>query len=150
MFRSLIFCLASTSALADVYKCEVDGKITFSERPCAENAQKIQVEDTDQGLQVDEDFVRHQDAVTSRVLHNQNIDLEIELIRRSSARRVAEYRKKRDNCDATTYRGPNSATGALREQRVKDCVSEFEALIQQEQQRRDNEIRELRREKRDP
>ena len=150
MVRFLSLCLFCMPAFADIYKCEVDGKIIYSERPCAEDAEKVEVEDTDRGLQVDKNFVRNQDAETNRVLHNQNIDLEIQEIRRSAARRIADYRQKRDNCDETTYRGPNNASSARREQTVKECINGFEALIQEEELRRDDAIRELRRDRREP
>ncbi|XQW86890.1 hypothetical protein ACOYR1_09280 [Thalassotalea piscium] len=33
------------SVLADVYKCEIDGKTTFSQFPCADNAEKITIKE---------------------------------------------------------------------------------------------------------
>jgi len=40
----LIACLVmfAASAAADIYKCEVDGQVTFSDRPCGSNAQKYE------------------------------------------------------------------------------------------------------------
>lgn len=38
-----LLALASAPVAAEAYKCEVDGKVTFSDRPCGENQEKVEV-----------------------------------------------------------------------------------------------------------
>lgn len=149
MIRFLSLCLFCIPAFADVYKCEIEGKVTFSGRPCAEDAEKVEVKDTG-GLQSDNPLLERQGGLTERVLHNQSIDLEIQQVRRSAAVRIADYRRQRDQCERNTYRAANNAAGALWEQALRDCINGFEERIQEEELRRDDTIRELRRDKQTP
>jgi len=69
----LLFMLLSCSAHADLYKCLVDGKPIFSERPCAPNAQKISGDD---GTISKERQEQAAEVARRERLHSENIDLQ--------------------------------------------------------------------------
>ncbi|PHI35960.1 DUF4124 domain-containing protein [Pseudoalteromonas sp. GCY] len=43
MMIPLILCVSSSTLAFEVYKCDVDGVITYSDRPCAKDAEKVKV-----------------------------------------------------------------------------------------------------------
>ncbi|PAY00155.1 hypothetical protein CKO50_17170 [Pseudoalteromonas sp. HM-SA03] len=43
MMIPLILCVSSSTFAFEVYKCDVDGVITYSDRPCAKDAEKVKV-----------------------------------------------------------------------------------------------------------
>lgn len=49
---ALALCLPGL-ALAEIYRCEVDGRVEFSGQPCGESAVQIEVEDTRLGGRLD-------------------------------------------------------------------------------------------------
>ncbi len=44
IFISLFYIVFTPVVLADIYKCEVDGVVTFSQMPCSDTAKKITIE----------------------------------------------------------------------------------------------------------
>ncbi len=40
---AIILCMLPIHATAGIYKCVVDGKTTFSQRPCGDDAQEVEI-----------------------------------------------------------------------------------------------------------
>lgn len=146
-----LLCLFVIPVQAEVYKCTVNGRTEFSDQPCSDQAQKIEIKVT----QPEQTAIDEQRAITatfeeeSRVteihtLNQQNDHLEAE-ISRLERQRDAEL----EELSARTYitedgRMATSEHGLF--QRMDEVTAEYQTaieLIRQQIQRNQNQLNNL-------
>lgn len=146
-----LLCLFVIPVQAEVYKCTVSGRTEFSDQPCSDQAQKIEIKVT----QPEQTAIDEQRAITatfkeeSRVteihtLNQQNDHLEAE-ISRLERQRDAEL----EELSARTYitedgRMATSEHGLF--QRMDEVTAEYQTaieLIRQQIQRNQNQLNNL-------
>lgn len=130
-----------------IYKCIDDnGKTTFSQRPCADNAEKVTVKDHNSGISVGPsgDFSKMRDGNKSRQLERriQILEDEIDLLHSSRDRDLAALRRKKRYAN-------NNLAGATWEQSISTEMQSITASYAQRIESRRDEISQLRSELKD-
>ena len=140
LLLTLPLLVLASPGLAQIYRCEIDGEIVFSQIPCEENAEEVQIRDETQGLGADPGTVHRMQQKTDRYLRHQNIRQQIAREREESAEKIATYRQERAECQQLprTRRNP-----VQWQQAVADCVARYDRLIEDQQARSEQRVREL-------
>lgn len=132
-----ILFLVSAPLAAAAYKCEVDGKVTFSDRPCGENQQEVEVR-THQPSGPTWDY---EGARDDQRRHIEGARLERQVAR--SEARIRQLQRQRDAEMAALRRSQgystNSLAGATRDQSIAQQMqavsSNYETQIATERSR---------------
>ncbi|MCW8830990.1 MAG: DUF4124 domain-containing protein [Gammaproteobacteria bacterium] len=140
-----LLCLFTGSAVAEIYKCQLDGQTVFSQTPCAEDAEKYQV-DYIKANEENAAELAERNARAREDLENTSVELEIRgiglKIKKEQAyistlqgQRDSELRALRNKKRYAS----NNLAGATWEQSISDEMnainSRYDAMIEERQAR---------------